>query len=157
MRTQYPGDSLSLVLFHDSAEEIPLSKLARVQVGPFYTNTRQGLILAQRILSRQRKDMRQIIRITDGNPPRSPSTMDASTRIPSAWTRSSSAAHSKKSINAKAGRPDQYFHVGARLCSGAVRQEITEICRGKAYFTTPYNLGEYLLMDYMNRKTRVVH
>ncbi len=34
IRTQYPGDSLSLVLFHDSAEEVPLSQLARVKVGP---------------------------------------------------------------------------------------------------------------------------
>ena len=50
IRTQYPGDSLSLVLFHDSAEELPLSQLARVKVGPYYTNTREGLRLAQRIL-----------------------------------------------------------------------------------------------------------
>jgi len=42
IRTQYPGDSLSLVLFHDSAEELPLSQLARVKVGPYYTNTREG-------------------------------------------------------------------------------------------------------------------
>src|SRR6202051_5074710 len=68
IRTQYPGDSLHCVLFHDSAEEIPLGKLARVQVGPYYTNTREGLRLAQRILSRQKKDMRQIVMITDGKP-----------------------------------------------------------------------------------------
>ncbi|HUS18502.1 MAG TPA: VWA domain-containing protein, partial [Terriglobales bacterium] len=68
IRTQYPGDSLSLVLFHDSAEELPLSQLARVKVGPYYTNTREGLRLAQRILQRQRKDMKQIVMITDGKP-----------------------------------------------------------------------------------------
>ena len=51
IRTQYPGDTLSLVLFHDSAEEIPLAQLARVQVGPYYTNTREGLRMAQRILA----------------------------------------------------------------------------------------------------------
>src|SRR6058998_3980081 len=68
IRTQYPGDTLHVVLFHDSAEEIPLSRLARVQVGPFYTNTREGLRLAQRILQRQRKDMKQIVMITDGKP-----------------------------------------------------------------------------------------
>ncbi len=53
IRTQYPGDSLSLVLFHDSAEEMPVSQLARVKVGPCYTNTREGLRVAQRILARQ--------------------------------------------------------------------------------------------------------
>src|SRR5436853_7595573 len=68
IRTQYPGDSLSLILFHDSAEELPLSQLARVKVGPYYTNTREGLRMAQRILERQRKDMKQIIMITDGKP-----------------------------------------------------------------------------------------
>ena len=68
IRTQYPGDSLSLVLFHDSAEEMPVSQIARVKVGPWYTNTREGLRVAQRILARQRKDMKQIVMITDGKP-----------------------------------------------------------------------------------------
>src|SRR5437763_9800445 len=68
IRTQYPGDSLSLVLFHDSAEEVAISPLARAQVGPYYTNTREGLRVAQRILQRQNKDMKQIVMITDGKP-----------------------------------------------------------------------------------------
>ena len=68
IRTQYPGDSLSLVLFHDSAEEMPVSHLARVKVGPWHTNTREGLRVAQRVLARQRKDMKQIVMITDGKP-----------------------------------------------------------------------------------------
>src|ERR1019366_7050438 len=68
IRTQYPGDSLRCVLFDDSAEELAISQLARVQVGPYYTNTRAGLILAQRLLAQERKDMRQIIMITDGKP-----------------------------------------------------------------------------------------
>ncbi len=68
IRTQYPGDSLRCVLFHDSAEELRLADLARVQVGPYYTNTRDGLILAQRLLNQEKKDMKQIIMITDGKP-----------------------------------------------------------------------------------------
>src|SRR5204863_3048809 len=36
-KTQYPGDALKVVLFHDSAEEIPLAELGRVRVGPYYT------------------------------------------------------------------------------------------------------------------------
>ncbi len=61
IRTQFPGDTLHAVLFHDSAEEIPLRELGRVRVGPYYTNTREGLRVARRILERQRKDMRQIV------------------------------------------------------------------------------------------------
>ena len=68
IRLQYPGDALKVVLFHDSAEEIPLGQLARVRVGPYYTNPREGLRLARRLLERQQKDMRQIVMITDGKP-----------------------------------------------------------------------------------------
>src|SRR6185436_6461442 len=68
IKNQYPGDALKVVLFHDSAEEIPLAELGRVRVGPYYTNTREGLKLARRILDRTRKDMKQIIMITDGKP-----------------------------------------------------------------------------------------
>src|SRR6476620_3416268 len=68
IRTQFPGDTLRVVLFHDSAEEIPLAALARAQVGPYHTNTAEGLKLSRRMLLSQRKDMRQIIMITDGKP-----------------------------------------------------------------------------------------
>src|SRR3989454_3110882 len=68
IRTQYPGDSLKVVLFHDTAEELPLAKLATTQVGPYHTNTAEGLRLARRILQTQRKDMKQIVMVTDGKP-----------------------------------------------------------------------------------------
>ena len=158
MRTQYPGDSLALVLFHDSAEEVPLSELARVQVGPFYTNTRQGLIVARRILNRQRTDMRQIIMITDGKPSaltlddgriyKNPFGMD-----PLVISRTLEEVHTCK----RQGILINTFMLARDYALVQFVRKITEICRGKAYFTTPYNLGEYLLMDYMNRKTRVVH
>src|SRR5258705_7395724 len=68
IRTQFPGDTLKVVLFHDTAEEIPLSRLTQAQVGPYHTNTAEGLKLARRLLLAQKKDMRQIIMITDGKP-----------------------------------------------------------------------------------------
>jgi Ca-activated chloride channel family protein len=68
IRTQYPGDSLKIVLFHDSAEELPLAKLATTQVGPYHTNTAEGLRLARRLLQAERKDMKQIVMVTDGKP-----------------------------------------------------------------------------------------
>src|ERR1051325_7267105 len=68
IKTQFAGDTLRVVLFHDSAEEIPLATLATAQVGPYHTNTAEGLKLARRILMSQKKDMRQIIMITDGKP-----------------------------------------------------------------------------------------
>src|SRR6201994_2175324 len=68
IRTQYPGDTLSLVLFHDSAEEVPLGELAPVQNGPFFTNPPQGLRMAQAIPLRQKKSMPQIHIDPDGKP-----------------------------------------------------------------------------------------
>src|SRR5213078_192836 len=68
IRTQYPGDSLKIVLFHDSAEELPIARLASTQVGPYHTNTAEGLKLARRILTAQRKEMKQIVMVTDGKP-----------------------------------------------------------------------------------------
>jgi Ca-activated chloride channel family protein len=68
IRTQYPGDSLKVVLFHDDAEELPLAKLATTQVGPYHTNTAEGLRLARRLLQAQRKEMKQIVMVTDGKP-----------------------------------------------------------------------------------------
>jgi len=139
IRTQYPGDSLSLVLFHDSAEELPLSALAHVQVGPYYTNTREGLRVAQRILLRQKKDMRQIIMITDGKP--------------SALTLEDGRIYKCK----RAGIMINTFMLASDYSLVHFVQTITKMCRGKAYFTTPYTLGQYLLMDYMSRKTRQIH
>src|SRR5687767_2357526 len=68
IRTQYPGDSLKVVLFHDGAEELPLAKLATTQVGPYHTNTAEGLLLSRRLLQAQRKEMKQIVMVTDGKP-----------------------------------------------------------------------------------------
>src|SRR5947208_13729588 len=58
IRTQYPGDSLRLVLFHDSAEEVPLKELARVVVGPYHTNPSEGLRVLRRLLMADKNDCR---------------------------------------------------------------------------------------------------
>src|SRR5262249_7005827 len=68
IRTQYPGDSLKVVLFHDGAEELPLARLATTRVGPYHTNTAEGLRLSRRLLQAQRKEMKQIVMVTDGKP-----------------------------------------------------------------------------------------
>jgi Ca-activated chloride channel family protein len=158
MRTQYPGDSLSLILFHDSAEEVPLSQLARVKVGPYYTNTREGLRLAQRILQRQRKDMKQIIMITDGKP--SALTLEDGRIYKNAFGLDPlvvSQTLEEVSKCKRAGVLINTFMLASDYGLVQFVQKVTEMCRGKAYFTTPYTLGQYLLMDYMSRKTRTIH
>jgi len=158
IRTQYPGDSLSLVLFHDSAEEVPLSQLARVKVGPYYTNTREGLRLAQRILQRQRKDMKQIVMITDGKP--SALTLEDGRIYKNAFGLDPlvvSQTLEEVSKCKRAGILINTFMLASDYGLVQFVQKVTEMCRGKAYFTTPYTLGQYLLMDYMSRKTKTIH
>lgn len=158
IRTQYPGDLLRLILFHDSAEEVPLSELARVMVGPYYTNTREGLRLARRILERQRKDMRQVIMITDGKP--SALTLEDGRIYRNAFGLDPlvvSQTLEEVSKCKRAGILINTFMLASDYGLVNFVQKVTELCRGKAYFTTPYTLGQYLLMDYMNRKTKTIH
>ena len=158
IRTQYPGDSLHLVLFHDSAEEMPLGELARVQVGPYYTNTREGLRLARRILARQKKDMKQIVMITDGKP--SALTLDDGRIYKNAFGLDPLVVtQTLEEVGRcrKSGILINTFMLASDYSLVNFVQKVTELCRGKAYFTTPYTLGQYLLMDYMQKKTRHIH
>ena len=158
IRTQYPGDSLRCILFHDTAEEVALSQLARVQVGPYYTNTRDGLILAQKLLNQERKDMRQIVMITDGKP--SCLTLEDGRLYKNAFGLDPLViSRTLEEVNRckKQGILINTFMLASDYGLVNFVQKVTEICRGKAYFTTPYTLGQYLLMDYMNRKTRTIH
>jgi len=158
IKNQYPGDALNVVLFHDSAEEIPLSELGRVRVGPYYTNTREGLRLARRILDRQRKDMRQIIMITDGKP--SALTQPDGRIYKNAFgldpfvvteTLAEVAACRKSNIMINT------FMLARDYDLVSFVRRVADICKGKAYFTTPYTLGQYVLMDYMDKKTKTIH
>jgi Ca-activated chloride channel homolog len=158
IRMQYPGDTLHVVLFHDSAEEIPLSRLTAVQVGPFYTNTCEGLKLSQRILARENKDMRQIIMITDGKPSavtepdgsiyRNSFGLDPYV-VGLTFREVSQCRRSNILINTFMLARDEDLVDFVR--------KVTEICRGKAYFTTPRSLGQYILMDYMHKKIQRIH
>jgi Ca-activated chloride channel family protein len=158
IRLQYPGDALKVVLFHDSAEEIPLGQLARSRVGPYYTNTREGLRLSRRILQKQQKDMRQIIMITDGKP-------SALTRPDGRIYRNAfgldpfivSETFAEVAACRKAGILINTFMLARDHDLVSFVRKVAEICHGKAYFTTPHTLGRYVLMDYMDKKTRTIH
>jgi Ca-activated chloride channel family protein len=158
IRTQYPGDTLSLVLFHDSAEELPVSQLARVKVGPYYTNTREGLRMAQRILSRQRKDMKQIVMITDGKP--SALTLPDGRIYKNAFGLDPLVVSETLEEVARCKRQNimiNTFMLASDFGLVQFVQKVSQMCRGKAYFTTPETLGEYLLMDFMQRRMKTIH
>jgi Ca-activated chloride channel family protein len=150
IKNQYPGDALNVVLFHDSAEEIPLAELGRVRVGPYYTNTREGLRLARR--------MRQIIMITDGKP--SALTQPDGRIYKNAFGLDPFiVAETCAEVAAcrRSGIMINTFMLARDYDLVSFVRRVAEICKGKAYFTTPYTLGQYVLMDYMDKKTKTIH
>ena len=158
IRTQYPGDSLSLVLFHDSAEEIPISQLPRVKVGPHYTNTREGLRIAQRILKSSGKDMKQIVMITDGKP--SALTMEDGRIYKNAFGLDPIVIQETLEEVGRCKRSGimiNTFMLAQDFQLVQFVQKMSAMCRGKAYFTTPQTLGNYLLMDFMSRRSKHIN
>jgi Ca-activated chloride channel homolog len=157
IRTQFPGDTLRVVLFHDSAEEIPLARLAHAQVGPYHTNTAEGLKLARRILASQKKDMRQIVMITDGKP--SALTMPNGTIYKNSMGLDALvAAQTLREVAdcRRCGIMINTFMLARDRALVEFVKRVAAISRGKAYFTNTMTLGQFILMDFLRRKTRKV-
>jgi Ca-activated chloride channel homolog len=157
IRTQFPGDTLRVVTFGDRAQEIPLGQLTAAKVGPFHTNTAEGLKLARRLLLAQKKDMRQIIMITDGKPSaitlpdgriyRNPAGLDA--RVVRETLGEVAACR-------KAGILINTFMLARDPALVQFVAKVCEMARGKAYFTNTMTLGEYVMRDFMKRRTKRV-
>ncbi len=157
IRTQFPGDTVRVVLFHDGAEEVPVAGLANVQVGPWHTNTAGGLRLARRILAGQKKDMKQIVMITDGKPSAltlpdgqvylNPMGLDPRI-LKATFAEVAACRRSNIMINT-------FMLARERQLVDFVMQ-VSKICRGKAWFASPMTLGQYILMDFLKGKTKRV-
>ncbi len=181
IRTQYPGDSLKIVLFHDSAEELPIGKLATTQVGPYHTNTAEGLRLARRLLQAQRKDMKQIVMVTDGKPTAcfieggAEATASVRAGQRNAGGGSGNARQRRLYKNSMGGDPwvmEATFREVQACRKGGIMintfmlasdyylvefvKEMTAMTNGKAYFANPSNLSQFVLIDFLRRrKSRV--
>jgi len=189
IRTQYPGDSLKIVLFHDSAEELPLAKLATTQVGPYHTNTAEGLRLARRILQSQRKEMKQIVMVTDGKPTACfvEGSGEAFASAHSGRKRSAGGFRPGRSVapisgptrhlykNSMGGDPfvmeATFKEVQACRKAGIMVntfmlasdfylvefvKQMSAMTNGKAYFANPDNLSQFVLIDFLRRRTSKV-
>jgi len=154
IRTQFPGDTIRVVLFHDSAEEIPIAALAGAQVGPYHTNTAEGLRLARRLLLAQKKDMRQIVMITDGKP--SALTMPNGIIYKNAMGLDEevlSATFREVTACRRAGITINTFMLARDRALVEFVKRVSALARGKAYFTNTMTLGQYILMDFLRKKT----
>jgi len=157
IKTQFAGDTIKVVLFHDSAEEIPISNLAKAQVGPYHTNTAEGLKLARRILMSQKKDMRQIVMITDGKP--SALTMpDGQIYKNSMGLDMNVIGQTLKEVAdcRRSGITINTFMLARDYALVEFVKKVSGISRGKAYFTNTMSLGQFVLMDFLRKKTKRV-
>ncbi|MCA9837700.1 MAG: VWA domain-containing protein [Trueperaceae bacterium] len=158
INTQYQGDVIKFVLFHNSAEEIPLAKLATSQVGPYHTNTAEGLRLAQKILKRQNKDMKQIVMITDGKP--SAITLPNGRVYKNAYGLDPMVLG--ETLREVGNCRRQGIQINTFMLARdpeliAFVQRVSQMTRGKAYFTTPHTIGRYVLQDFQSRRTKMVN
>jgi Ca-activated chloride channel family protein len=182
IRTQYPGDSLKIVLFHDSAEELPLAKLATTQVGPYHTNTAEGLRLARRVLQSQRKEMKQIVMVTDGKPTACFVEGVGQAFLPVHSRRTNSEGRDGTGRNAgptrrlyknsmggdpfvmdatfkevqacrKAGIMINTFMLASDYYLVEFVKQMSAMTNGKAYFANPDNLSQFVLIDFLRRRT----
>jgi Ca-activated chloride channel family protein len=158
IRTQYRGDTIKFVLFHNSAEEIPLSRVATAQVGPYHTNTAEGLRLAQKLLKRQNKEMKQIVMITDGKP--SAITLPNGRVYKNAYGLDPMVlGETLREVGScrRQGIQINTFMLARDPELVAFVQRVSAMTRGKAYFTTPHTIGRYVLQDFQNRRTKMVN
>ncbi len=176
IRTQYPGDSLKVVLFHDAAEELPLGRLATTQVGPYHTNTAEGLRLSRRLLQAQRKEMKQIVMVTDGKHTacfvQTSARQTAKTKTPTDKTAAATRRLYKNSMGGdplvmsetfkevqacrKAGIMINTFMLASDYYLVDFVKQMSAMTNGKAYFANPGNLSQFVLIDFLRRRTRRV-
>jgi Ca-activated chloride channel family protein len=154
--TKYPKDDLSVVLFGDQAEQVFLSEIPYIQAGPYHTNTRDALQLSRSILARQKQPNKQIFLITDGKPSaitengriyKNPFGLDM--RIVNLTLEEADLCRRQKVVITT-------FMLATDTMLTQFVEKLTQINRGRAYFASPYNLGEFMLADYIrNRRRRV--
>ena len=155
--TRYPKDELTVILFGDDAVVAPLAKLPYVGVGPFHTNTKAGLRLAQQILLRRRHANKQIVMITDGKPScmwedgrlyKNPFGLD-----PKIVNKTLDEAVSCR----RKGITVTTFMVADDPHLRGFVDKFTRLARGRAYYSDLESLGAYVLVDFVKNRRKKLH
>jgi len=154
--SKYPKDFLAVIQFGDRAERIAISKIPYIEAGPYHTNTREALQVARGILERRKQPNRQIFLITDGKP----SALTEGSRI-----YKNPMGLDMRIVNKTLEEADQCrrqkivvttFMIASDPWLQQFVEKLTQVNRGRAYFASPDNLGEFILADYIrNRRQRV--
>lgn len=154
--TRFPKDSLHVIVFGDKAVEVSLEDIPTIAVGPYHTNTKDALDLAQRILKRKRNVNKQVFMITDGKPSaifidgrlyKNPYGLDRRI-VNQTLNQARSCRRNNIAITT--------FMVARDPWLVDFVKELTEVNKGRAYYSSLNQLGEYIFVDYIrNRKQRL--
>jgi len=155
--SKYRKDAIDVLLFGDDAREVPISEIPYVKVGPYHTNTKAGLELAQRILRRRKHNNKQIFMITDGKP----SALFEGGRL---YT--NSFGLDMKIVNRTLEEADKCRRSGIPITTFMLAtdpmlvnfvEQLSKINRGRAFYSSVDRLGEYILADYIRNRRKFVH
>jgi len=157
IKTRYPKDTLDVVLFGDDAAQVPLKDLIKIQAGPYHTNTRAGLQMAQRVLATRKGVNKQIFMITDGKPSairehgrlyKNPFGLDP--KIVNKTLEEASYCRKKRiSITT--------FMLAADAPLVEFVRKLTELNHGRLYETDPNNVGAYVFRDFVRNRRKRLH
>ncbi len=155
IKMQYPRDQLHVLGFAEYAQEwkqedIPSSSWSGYNPG---TNMHHALMLARRLLCQQRYGTRQILMITDGEPTAHIEQGMAYFNYPPTWRTIEQTLMEVKRCT-KEGIIINTFMMEQDPYLMRFVQEMTKINRGRAFYSSPGHLGEYIVTDYLNNKRR---
>jgi len=157
IQTRYPRDTLDVVLFGDDAARVPLRDLMKIQAGPYHTNTKAGLQLAQRVLASRKGVNKQIFMITDGKPSairehgrlyKNPFGLDP--KIVNK-TLEEAAYCRRKGITITT------FMLATDHPLLEFVRRLTALNHGRIYETDPNNIGAYVFRDFVRNRRKRLH
>ena len=155
--TEYPGDTLDIVAFGDQAWEVEVKDLPYLDVGPFHTNTRDGLQRARALLHRRRHKNKQIVMITDGKPSAQFERDGRLYKNPYGLDRRIiNKVLDEAVVCRREGISITTFMVARDPYLQQFVRELTAANQGRAYYSSLNNLGEYLFEDYVRNRRKSV-
>ena len=155
IKMQYPKDSLHVIGFAEYASELRHEDIPSSSWGSYYpgTNMHHALMIARRLLSRSRHGQRQVLMVTDGEPTAHLEQNLAYFNYPPTWRTIEQTLQEVKRCT-REGIVINTFMMDQDPYLMRFVQEITKINRGRAFFSSPSHLGQYVVTDYLNNKRR---
>jgi uncharacterized protein with von Willebrand factor type A (vWA) domain len=160
IRTKFPRDNLYIIGFYTTAVLLKEDELLYTELNPAepFTNIQHALQLAQKVLSSDPNYNKQIILITDGQPTAYCYKGMIHIEWPVFGISPNAVRETIKEVKAvtKKGIKINTFMVDDNPYLVRLVDEIVRINGGRVFYTTPNELGKYLLVDYISRKRKVI-